>query len=250
MRQTLLEIVQDLLSDMDSDEVNSITDTVESDQVARVVRRVYNDMVEEMDLPLKTDLIRLEDAASVNLPTRLKIPDATSRIEWIKYADLQGDLLDEKHYKNVTWKNPTSFIQLIVNRDPAGDDIQVVEYSTEILLPIQTNKLPSYWTSFDDNYIWFDSWDSDDSSTIVANHSLCLAATTPDFELTDDFVPVLPDNLFPYLYSKAKTVCFNDLKQAPNLKAEQTENRLRIRSQRNKWRQGHILKEGPNFGRK
>lgn len=250
MAQTLLQIVQDLLSDMDSDEVNSITDSVESDQVARQVRRVYLDMMAELDLPSKGDLIRLEDAASTGLPTRLKIPDNTDSIEWIKYADLDGDLLEEKHYKKVTWKNPTRFVQLIVARDPALSTNQVVEYSPEILLTIQNNKLPSYWTSFDDKYIWFDSWDSADSSTIVANHSLCFACSTPAFELDDDFVPALPDNLFAYLYAKAKSLCFNDLKQSPNIKAEQVENRLRIRSQRNKWRQGRVLHEGPNFGRK
>ena len=41
MKYTLLEIVQEILSDMDSDEVNSIDDTVESQQVASIVRSAY-----------------------------------------------------------------------------------------------------------------------------------------------------------------------------------------------------------------
>jgi hypothetical protein len=37
-KMTLLEIVQDILSDMDSDEVNSINDSVESLQLAQMIK--------------------------------------------------------------------------------------------------------------------------------------------------------------------------------------------------------------------
>lgn len=253
-KDTLIEIVQDLLSDMDSDEVNSISDTVEADQVARIVRRVYRDMVEELDLPSNGDIITLEDAASVDLPTRLKLPVHTDLVEWIKYANIiqPDDEPLEKLYKNIRWKSPTDFINIVVSRSPSDTDNQVVAYSPEsdILLPIRTNVAPNYWTSFDDEYIWFDSWDSTQTTTIVANHTLVFARTSTVFSLTDTFTPDLPANLFPYLYAKAKSLCFADIKQSPNQKAEQTENRLRIRTQSNKWRHRHTNNMGPNYGRK
>ena len=37
MKTTLLQIVQSILSDMDSEEVNSISDTTEAQQIASVV---------------------------------------------------------------------------------------------------------------------------------------------------------------------------------------------------------------------
>ena len=40
-KMTVLEMVQDILNDMDSDEVNSINDTIEAQQVANTVRTVY-----------------------------------------------------------------------------------------------------------------------------------------------------------------------------------------------------------------
>ncbi len=45
MKYTLLEIVQEILSDMDSDEVNSIDDTTESEQVATIVKSTYLSMM-------------------------------------------------------------------------------------------------------------------------------------------------------------------------------------------------------------
>lgn len=247
MRHTLLELVQDLLSEMDSDEVNHISDTAEAEQVAKIIRTCYYQIADELDLPSKGDIIKLEAAATTSLPTRLKIPDAVSRIDWIKYAELDGD---EKHYKDVTYKTPAEFINLVTARDPGDNNVTVVTYSAGILLPIVNDKHPSYWTSFDDNYVWFDSWDSGVSTTIVANHTLAFGYTTQEFRIEDTFYPPLPDNLYSYLYAKAKSVCFADIKQSVNPKAEQTENRMRIRSQRNKWRSGRMNIGGPDFGKR
>ena len=48
-KETLIDIVQDILSDADSDDVSSISDTVEADQCARVVRDVFNQIVADHD---------------------------------------------------------------------------------------------------------------------------------------------------------------------------------------------------------
>ena len=42
---TVLEIVQNILSDLNSEEVNSISDTIEADQVAEIVKTTYLDLV-------------------------------------------------------------------------------------------------------------------------------------------------------------------------------------------------------------
>ena len=41
MRNTLLQMVQSILSDMDSEAVNSISDTVEAEQVASVIQDTF-----------------------------------------------------------------------------------------------------------------------------------------------------------------------------------------------------------------
>ena len=40
-KMSLLEMTQDILSDMDSDEVNSINDSVESLQVLGIIKNTY-----------------------------------------------------------------------------------------------------------------------------------------------------------------------------------------------------------------
>lgn len=51
MKQTLLEMVQLILSSIDGEEVNSIDDTVEANQVALIVKSVYYDMLSDISLP-------------------------------------------------------------------------------------------------------------------------------------------------------------------------------------------------------
>lgn len=51
MKRTLLQIVQNILSDMDSEDVNSISDSIEAEQIASVVRDVYLNMVSTRMIP-------------------------------------------------------------------------------------------------------------------------------------------------------------------------------------------------------
>ena len=45
MRNTLLEMVQSILSDMDSENVNSISDSVEAQQVASVIEDTFFNII-------------------------------------------------------------------------------------------------------------------------------------------------------------------------------------------------------------
>lgn len=48
---TLLDIVQDVLSDMDSDEVNSINDSIEALQVAAIAKSTFYNIIDGRDWP-------------------------------------------------------------------------------------------------------------------------------------------------------------------------------------------------------
>ena len=74
MPQTLLEITQDILSIMDGDEVNSIFDTEESEQVAKIVRRTYNAMVSNSNwLHTRKGLVLISSGDN-SKPTHISLP--------------------------------------------------------------------------------------------------------------------------------------------------------------------------------
>jgi len=51
MKRTLLDMVQEILSDIDSDEIESIDDTVESEQVVSILKSTYYAMMSNRDWP-------------------------------------------------------------------------------------------------------------------------------------------------------------------------------------------------------
>lgn len=87
MKRTVLQITQDVLSSLNSDNVNSISDTTESQQVANLIRQVYMNMIGRFDLPIHHQPINLTASGDVEKPTLMLRPSGVTTIEWIKYFD-------------------------------------------------------------------------------------------------------------------------------------------------------------------
>jgi len=85
MQMTLLDLTQNVLSALSSDEVNSIGDNVESQQVALIIRNKYYDIINRVSLPEHNQLIQLESSLSSIAPVEMFVPDSVSEIKWIKY---------------------------------------------------------------------------------------------------------------------------------------------------------------------
>ena len=248
MKVTLLAIVQEILSDMSSDEVNSISDTVESMQVAMVVRSVFNDIIADRVWPSEKKLLTLTGLANTTRRTHVAIESKIEYIDSIKYNKRKSTDTYDK-YSEVVYLTQEEFLSKSLT---LKSDATNVEYSTDptgIQLLIRNDKPPSYWTSFDDNYIVFDSYDSGVESTIQSSKIIAYGEVEPVFSLTDTYVPDLPSKAFPFLIAEAKSTCFNTIKQAPNAKEEQRSRRQRDYLARTKWK----TKQGisyPNYGRK
>ena len=58
MRMTLLEMVTDILSDMESDPVTSYLDTPESQQVAQMLQTTYYNIIDGRDWPHLYNLLQ------------------------------------------------------------------------------------------------------------------------------------------------------------------------------------------------
>lgn len=84
---TLLQYVQQILSSMNSDEVNSIGDTAESLQVANAVQTAYQNMMGKFNLPEHNQLFNLNPSDDTDSPVLMYLPDGVQSVSWIKYFD-------------------------------------------------------------------------------------------------------------------------------------------------------------------
>jgi hypothetical protein len=246
MKKTLLEIVQIILSKMDSDEVNSIGDTTESLQVAQEVETTFNELMSNWNLPERGKLISFDSLADPdNRPNYLKAKDLVDNIEFLMY---NIGTEDEPDYKRITYMNPKDFLLYVVE-NTQGSSTMVVEDFNGAKFPIKTDQHPNYYTTFDDTYFVFDAFNSTVDDTLQESKAFAFAQVIPEFSLDDDYVPEIPAKYFPLLISEAASMCFINHKQAPNSKEEQRSRRQMVRHQNNRRRTDDAKPEGPDYGR-
>ena len=363
MKYTLLQLVQSILSSMDSDQVNSINDTAEALQVAECVRTSYNNMLGRYDLPEHNEFFQLTASGDNTQPTLMYRPDGVQRLEWIKYFDSNpndGPTFQSSQFgayrhdlntdlQSSSWSTTSattntialglqtftvvsSTLPTFVNQGIAASSGAntmmgtVVSYSGTTLVMNVTNTIGSgtysSWTIISDTgaaappgyleisiltpedffgminqfnpsasnvgsynitisenftgspstftfyykndkqphyccvignyYIFFDSYDQTQDTTLQSSKTLVYGWVVPAFQMVDNYVPVLDDQQFPMLLNEAKSLAFLELKQTQHPKAEQEVLRQLVSLQKfkaigNRPAPFHYL---PDFGRR
>lgn len=234
-KKTLLAMTQNILNAMDSDEVNSIGDTVESLQVAEVVRETYEYITVGLDIPGRAGIILLDASGDTDLPNYMTVPANVERIEWIRYNGLEIEYLA-----------PRAFLEYVAGRGD-GDEVTVVEN-----MNIYNDRDPKFYTSFDDDTVVFDAFDITVGSTLMQSKTLCWGQRALAFELTDDFIPLLPTDMFPRLLAEAKAACFVNYKQVSNATEERRARNQKVVNMNSRFKAGTVkpIDRLPDYGRK
>ena len=254
MRYTLLRMVQLILSSMDSDEVNSISDTVESLQVVDAIETAYNDMISTIDFPEHFDFFELEASGDITRPTLMTVPDDVAAIEWIQYDNSDSGDTD-RDFKYVFPADRASFFDAMNGIDTADSDVYQFDYlvDTETFDVRGKNDLnPTCYTMVDNRTLLFDNFDSVIGQTLQGNRTHCYGQKIPVFTRSDSFTPDLEPRQFTLLFNEAKSQAFIDLKQVQNSRAEQKARRGWVHSQRKKpTTEAGSVRDSftPNFGR-
>jgi hypothetical protein len=243
MKRTLLQIVQNILSDMDSEDVNSISDSIEAEQIASVVRDVYYNMVSTRMIPEHQELVKLVSLSNSARPTHFQVPDSVKRIDFIRY---NVSTTSDTEFKEIQYIEPLLFLTL--HQDGTNvDTVYDVNGNTPLL--IRNDQMPTYYTSFDDLHIVMDSYKSDTDQILAENKTQALGHKIPTFTISDNFTPDLDEVLFPYLIAESKSTCFSLFKSGVDQKIEQAARRQKSYMQSDMYR---VKKENkrPYYGRR
>lgn len=219
MRKTLLDIVQSILNDMDSEPVNSIADTNEAQQIANVVEDTYYNIIAAREIPEHNKLLSLTSLSDSNRPTHFQYPTATKHIERVQYN--AGSELDPL-WKTINWVDPVVFLDRMNQ-----DGLRVETLDGNLPIYVITNAAPTYYTSFDDEHLIFNSYDSSVETSLQTSKTRCFGSTYPTFTQDDNFEPDLDNTLLPLLLAEAKSTCFSLFKGGPDAKVEQAARRLK-----------------------
>jgi len=240
-------MAQDIASDMNSDEFNSITDSLESMQIAKIIESSYFEMMSRQNWSHLKKLSTLDSSGDVSKPTHMKMPENTKELHTVNY---DGVKLSEtkKRIQEVTYLTPDEFLR-IANDNNSDNNIvtSVTDFNGSSFL-VKNNAAPTKYTSFDDEWLVFNYFDNTVDTTLQSSKTQCLFTEAPSFTLSDSFIPDIPVEAFSGLLAEAKSACFARIKEAPDAKSEQQARRQQSWLSRKAWTSGEGMNM-PNYGR-
>jgi len=242
MKRTLLEMVQSILSDMDSEDVNSISDTNEAEQIASVIEDTYYNIISARDIPEHQQLLKLTSLSDSTRPTHFRYPDNVKQIESLSY----NIATTGSNYKSIYYVHPLEFLEKMDDQSSASLKVSDKVGNTDLF--VYNNVDPSYYTSFDDYHIIMDAYKSSSGNTLEADKTRAYGTVYPTFTISDSFEPDLDDNMLPYLLAEAKSTCFSLFKAGSDPKVEQQARRLKSYVQNDMHRTKRANKR-PSYGR-
>jgi hypothetical protein len=242
MNRTLLEMVQSILSDMDSESVNSISDSVEAEQIASVIQDTFFNLVSARDIPEHHQLINLTSLSDSSKPTHFRYPDNTRQLSRVDY----NVSTTETNFREVSFVDPMNFIDRMDQDTSTNTVVTDVKGGTTLFIGNDTS--PTYYTSFDDEHIVMNSYDAAVDTTLQSSKTRAFGYIYPSFTLADDFQPDIDDTMLPYLLAEAKSTCFSLFKSGSDPKVEQSARRLKSFVQNDMYRTKRANKR-PHYGK-
>tara|TARA_R110001606_G_C15298875_1_gene642356 strand:+ start:271 stop:1020 length:750 start_codon:yes stop_codon:yes gene_type:complete len=249
MKMTLLEMVQNILSDMDSEEVNSISDSNEAEQVVQVIKASYYNMIASRFIPELAQIIKLDSLSQSARPTHFQFPTRVKNIEFIDYniSEVSGGV----KYDRMKYISPDEFFSVSDRRDSeAGNVVKVPDVDAGSTLLIRNDVFPTYYTTFNDEHIVFDSYKSSIEATLQSSKTRGYGVKYPTFDTTSDgFVPDIDATMFPFLLAESKSTAMSLFKSGSDPKVEQAARRQKSYVQ-NDMHRANVGKPKNNYGRR
>lgn len=254
MKYTNLDLVQLILSSMDGDEVNSVTDTTESQSVLNVIKTTYFDLASRANLPRHYGLFQLQASGDILRPVTMILPNTVASLEWVKYNVATVDN-PELTIREVTPLPLQAFLNQVLSLNTNDTNTQSYTETVDgcqFTLLCQNNSPPHYYTTTNDGTVLFDRYDNTVEDTLQSIKTMCWGQKEFAWSDTDTFVPDLDDKQHQLLLNEAKSMCFAELKQAMHPKAEKNARRQWIDGQSDKTKiplqTAH--QRGQHYGRK
>lgn len=247
MKLTLLELVVAVLNATDGDEVNSISETTESLQVASDIKDIYYDLIGRKDWQFLRQLTVLDSVSDGDTPTHLLVPANTSKMDFILY-NKRTEVGGRNKFKEVFFVFPDEFLSKVNNRDNTQTNYDAITDVNGAILTIRNDVHPTYYTSFDDKYIVMDAYDSDLETTLQGSMTQTSLFKIPTWTVDDSFIPELPAEMFPLFLAECKTYAQARREDVLIKKTEQTAGR----HQRHLSQTHGVVQQGvryPNYGR-
>jgi len=235
MRYTLLQMTQRILESMDSDEVNSHADTIESRAVANVIKESYEYLVSKSELPSLHTLFHLDASGDSTKPCLMTLPSNVIDVDYIKYK-ISGSS-DDIEYRTLEYLPLEDFIDMTLALKESQSYVSTMTVAlngNDFTFKYRNDNMPTYYTNIDDFNLIFDSYDSTVDTTLQNSKTLCRGRIVPTFTMEDSFIPSIEPDQFQYLLNEAKSQAFVELKQTENAHSSRRAGKMQMHTHKTK----------------
>ena len=258
MKYTLLQLIQRVLSSIKGEEVNSYDDTAESLVVGDIIKECYYNIISTQDFPELKTLFELTSSGDNTKPTLMYMPTDVIGLEWMKYNKLT--LTDTTpNFQYVRYVPLADFMEMVHQFNTSETNVGTFSVTTGLSDNIEfyyrNDKAPDYYTTFDDDTLIFDSYDSGVDTTLQKSKTLCYGLKDGTWEDVNGFIPLLDAQQFNILLKEAKAMAWMELRQTDNAAANSQARKAKIAAEKKKDRvnydhYGYYNSKYPNYGRK
>ena len=227
--KTILTLMQKIADAIDSDEIDSIDETIEATKIMGILEDTYQEVIDRRTWEfIKDRLLPLEARQAGDPINLLRIPEAVSKIDDIKHYNSTTS-----QPMSLTYLEPLPFVNFVMQRNPDRDDVDVILSTDGIALYIANDIPPQYYTSFNETTITFDAYETVKGAGNQVADSVIMAHVLPVVDFTD------PTATLP-IPKRMETLILNEAIATANYRLRQTRD---PRSERIASRQHKQLKQ-------
>ena len=225
-KKTLLRIVQLIGERIGSDEIDAIDETIEVDEIVSILEMTYDEILDRRDWEFLRDRT-LRMKARLGGDTKLfnlTIPSSVTKLQCVKYID------DNGKFPELEYLDACAFIERLDGRNALEANVTEIANDDGVLLKIITDQPPTFYTSFDEDNLSFDAYDSTRGTGTQAVDSLILANVKPAMDFTDPAATFpIPERMQTLLINEAMATAGVALRQVQDPRAERIARRQGIK---------------------
>ena len=224
-KRTILKLVQQLGEAIGSDEIDTLDETIEASDIAAILEQTVDEVISRKRWEFLKDRPRQLDAraeGSTQLNT-LVIPSDVTRVTCLKYRNTNNTVTE---FTRITYMQPCDFLDHVQARNSTDSNITAIANADGVLINVITDAPPTRWTSFDEENITFDAYDTAAGTGNLISDSVIIADIIPVIDYTDPTATLkLPERMESLIYNEAISTCAVRLRQSVDPKAEKIANR-------------------------
>lgn len=246
---TYLELVRDIALDVTNGGVwvTTIDESLESTQIAEIVKETFYRIIDGREWPHLYNLFQLTETGAIT-PTHLNLSTSMVKIKYIKY-DKRTSTDTRSKYLDICYKTPYEFMNILNSRVSDASNVDIITDTSGLPLNIYNDRAPQFYTTFTDDVIVCDSYDSAVEAYLKTAKNQCYGKIYPTVTREDSHTFDLPTEGFTYLLSEAKSTASLLFKGVANAKAEEN---AKLQKRRLSWEAHNLAVNNtyPNFGRR